>query len=244
MMTNLEGKKILITGGTTGIGRAIAMKLANYGVQLFIFGRYEEPLAETIAEVKKIDPNVKCEGIVADVATKEDIERVFQAVDEKLGGLDVLINNAAIAYQSIIEGNYDEWQYVVNTNLLGYMACAHEAIKRMRSKNGHIINIGSMSAETKQKDSSVYVATKSGIRGFSIALRKEVADLGIKVSLIEPGAVDTDMQDGTKEEKKEKIENMEMLPANDIAEATYYCLAQPMATAIVHLQIRPHAQLI
>ena len=101
-----------------------------------------------------------------------------------------------------------------------------------------------MSADVREEDSSVYVATKSGIQGFNEALRKEVNELGIKVSLIEPGAVDTDMQEFSREEKDEKIENLEMLKAKDIALAVVYCLAQAPRTAVVDLKIKPQMQII
>ena len=101
-----------------------------------------------------------------------------------------------------------------------------------------------MSAEVREETGTVYVATKEAVRGFSAALRKEVNPLGIKVSLIEPGAVTSDMQPGTKQEHKKKIENMEMLEAEDIAMSVLFCLCQPKRCDIVSLQIRPHLQII
>lgn len=241
----ITGKRVLITGGTTGIGRAIAILLASYGARTMFFGRHQEQVDETIAAIKALENETECYGMTADIADPEDISRVFEMVDNRFGGIDILINNAALAYQSIMEGDYKDWQYVVQTNLLGYMACCHEAVSRMReTKYGHIVNIGSMSADVREQNSSVYVATKSAIQGFSEALRKEVNQLGIKVTLIEPGAVDTDMQEGSASEKKGKIEEMEMLEADDIALSVVFCLAQPLRTDIVELQIRPHLQLI
>lgn len=101
-----------------------------------------------------------------------------------------------------------------------------------------------MSADVREENSSVYVATKSAIQGFSEALRKEVNPLGIKVSLIEPGAVDTDMQEDDPAEKKEQVKRFEMLKEEDVAWSILFCLAQPKRTDIVKLQIRPHLQLI
>jgi NADP-dependent 3-hydroxy acid dehydrogenase YdfG len=111
-------------------------------------------------------------------------------------------------------------------------------------REGHIVNIGSMSAETHEETGTVYVATKSAIRGFSAALRKEVNELGIKVSLIEPGAVTSDMQPAPKEEQRKQIEKMEMLEAEDIAMSVLFCLSQPKRSDIVSLQVRPHLQVI
>jgi NADP-dependent 3-hydroxy acid dehydrogenase YdfG len=122
----------------------------------------------------------------------------------------------------------------------------HEAVKRMKANGwGHIVNIGSMSADVREKDSSVYVATKAGIQGFSEALRKEVNALGIKVTLIEPGAVGTDMQDQySPEEQRERIEQMKMLRSEDIAACVLYTITQPKRCDVVTLQIRPHLQSI
>jgi NADP-dependent 3-hydroxy acid dehydrogenase YdfG len=240
---SLNNKNILITGGTTGIGRSTAILLAAQGAQVMIFGRHEKELDDAMRDIKDTGGSVS--GTVADTSNPKDIKRVFQEVDKQLGNLDVLINTAALGYKSVMEGEYEDWSYIVNTNLLGYMAMAHEAIERMKSKKqGHIINVGSMSADVREKDSSVYVATKAGIQGFSEALRKEVNPLGIKVSLIEPGAVGTDMQPQSPEEQRKLEEKLEMLKAEDIATCILYTLTQPKRCDVVMVQIRPHLQSI
>jgi NADP-dependent 3-hydroxy acid dehydrogenase YdfG len=210
-----------------------------------VFGRHQAQVDETVSEMMSMDRETSCYGMVADVADPKDIARVFEMVDNQFGGLDILINNAAVAYQSIMEGNYEDWQYVVQTNLTGYMACCHEAISRMQHRSSaHLINIGSMSADVREENSSVYVATKAAIQGFSEALRKEVNPLGIKVTLIEPGATDTDMQESSSAEKQQQIDELKMLKSDDVAWSVLFCLAQPARTDIVNLQIRPHLQLI
>lgn len=241
----IAGKRVLITGGTTGIGRATALLLAAHGAKLMVFGRHQQQVEETLSEIMCMDGEASCYGMVADVANPKDIKRVFAMVDSQFRGLDILINNAAMAYQSVMEGHYENWQYVVQTNITGYMACCHEAINRMQqSKSAHIINVGSMSADVREENSSVYVATKSAVQGFSEALRKEVNTHGIKVTLIEPGATDTDMQKDSSAEKHHQVEQLKMLKADDVAWSILFCLAQPERTDIVNLQIRPHLQLI
>jgi len=164
----ISNKTVLITGGTTGIGRATAFLLAAQGARVMIFGRHEKELHDALKDIQLADSENKVFGLTADVSNPDDIRRVFQQVDEKFKGLDILVNNAALAYESIMEGGYSDWQYIVNTNLLGYMACAHEAAERMKPNGrGHIVNIGSMSADRHEKGSAVYVATKAGIQGFS-----------------------------------------------------------------------------
>jgi NADP-dependent 3-hydroxy acid dehydrogenase YdfG len=239
--TSVAGKGILITGGTTGIGRATAILLARRGANVLIFGRHEQELKDALSDLQ--DSRGDVHGMTADVTKPAEIERVFQEADRKLGQLDVLINNAALGAGSIVDDSYTEWEYIVKTNLLGYMACAHEAVRRMQEVGGgHIVNVGSMSADVREEGSSVYVATKSGIQGFSEALRKEVNKHGIKVTLIEPGSVGTDMQPETPAEQREKEQSGTMLKAEDIATCIHYCLVQPARCDVIGVQIRPHGQ--
>jgi NADP-dependent 3-hydroxy acid dehydrogenase YdfG len=238
---SVSGKSILITGGTTGIGRATALLLASQGARVMIFGRHDRELEDAMNDIRKTGGEVM--GLTADAASPGDVKRIFEQVDRQMDKLDILINNAALGYNSIMEGNYNEWQYVIGTNLLGYMAIAHEAIERMKANgSGHIVNLGSMSADVREKGSSVYVATKAGIQGFTEALRKEVNQHGIKVTLIEPGAVGTDMQPQPPYEQRQLQEKMEMLKAEDIAACIYYAITQPKRCDVVTIQIRPHLQ--
>src|SRR5215208_405700 len=235
-------KSILITGGTTGIGRATAILLASQGARVMIFGRQQNDLDEAMKDIREAGGEVL--GLTADVSDPQDIQRVFQEFDQQMDKLDILINNAALGYGSVMEGGYPEWEYILKTNLLGYMAMTHEAVERMKANGwGHIVNIGSMSAQVREKNSSLYVATKSGIQGFSEALRKEVNSHGIKVTLIEPGAVGTDMQsDYPPAEQRKKEEKMEMMKAEDIAACVLYTITQPKRCDVVTMQIRPHMQ--
>lgn len=241
---NIDRRKIVITGGSTGIGKAAALLLSSLGGDVFIFGRDKDDLDRALEEIQA-QAEGKVYGITADIALKEDIEMVWKEIDQRLGGVDILINNAALGADGITEEEYENIRYILETNILGYISFAKEAVKRMTiQQRGHIVNIGSMSAETHEETGTVYVATKSAVRGFSAALRKEVNPLGIKVSLIEPGAVSSDMQPGTREEHRGKIQKMEMLEAEDIAMSILFCLSQPKRCDIVSLQARPHLQII
>ncbi len=241
---SIEGKSILVTGGTTGIGRATAILLAKIGANILTFGTDQSHLDDALEDIKKAAKG-SVHGFIADIANEEGVKKVFQEVQDNFGGLDILVNNAALPYGSVVEGNYSEWKRIIDTNLTGYLACAGEAYRIMKEKGeGHIVNIGSMSADVREEGSSVYVAAKSGIQGFSESLRKQINPEGIKISLIEPGAVDTDMQAEDPEKKKENVENLEMLTADDIAVAVLFCLSQPKRCDIVDIKIRPHLQLI
>jgi NADP-dependent 3-hydroxy acid dehydrogenase YdfG len=243
--TDLTGLGVIITGGTTGIGRATAILLAQKGANVLITGQSSEHLDEALESIKETGPQGNFDGITADLATKEGVEAVFNKADETIGNLDVLINNAALAYQGVSDGGYEDWERVVKTNLLGYIGCTRGALDRMTQQGrGHVILIGSMSADVRETGSSIYVATKAGIQGFAEAVRKEVNEKGIKVTLIEPGAVGTDMQPANTDEQQQNQENLEMLKAEDIAAAIIYTLQQPFRCDVVELKIRPHLQLI
>lgn len=238
----LAGKRVLVTGGTTGIGRATALMLAHWGAKVLVFGRNEKELNDAIKSASSLGLELK--GFTADVSKKEAISHIFEKVDSDLGGLDVLINNAALAFGSVTEKSYDDWKYIVDTNLMGYFACARGAMDRMKERGGHIVHVGSMSAEVREEGSSLYVATKAAIDGFSASLRKEVNKHGIKVTLIEPGATATDMQGNNAEKLAQKTESMEMLKAEDVAATIVFSLAQPKRCDVVRIQVRPHLQLI
>ncbi|WP_337176179.1 SDR family oxidoreductase [Paludisphaera sp.] len=236
----IAGKGAIVTGGTTGIGRATALRLAADGAKVLICGRHQRELDDAMADLREAGGEVH--GMTVDLSRREDATRLFAEADRLLGRVDILVNNAALGAGGIGDESESDWEYVIRTNLIGYLACAREAIARMRAAGaGHIVNIGSMSADVREEGSSVYVATKSAIQGFSESLRKEVNKLGIKVSLIEPGAVGTDMQPD-KETHAAQAESGEMLKAEDIADCVLFCLTQPWRCDVVAVSIRPHAQ--
>lgn len=239
----LKDKSVIVTGGTTGIGRAIARLLATRGARVLIFGRHERELQEVLDEFSTTGPEIH--GITADVSRLEDVQRVFQQADQTFGRLDILVNNAAVEGAEFEVESPESIDYVVRTNVGGYLMCAHEAVTRMKLRSsGHIVNIGSMSASLREPDASTYVATKAAIQGFSESLRKTVNADGIKVTLIEPGAVATDLVDLSDEAKEEAQTNLEMLKPEDIAACVYFCLTQPPRCDVVSLEVRPHLQII
>ena len=239
---SLAGKAVVVIGGTTGIGRETAKLLASQGARVLIYGRHEKELQDALADIQPVG---QVFGTVADQANPEDVARVFQEADAKLGGVDILVSNAGLAAQSILDSEYAEWQYVVQTNLLGTMACARQAVDRMAKKgDGHIVFIGSLSAKARNAESNVYVATKSGVEGFTDALAKEVSEKGIRVTTIEPGKVGADFPNSKPEEQPEQEAKGEMLKTQDIAAGVLYALIQPKRCDVAFMQIRPIQQSI
>jgi NADP-dependent 3-hydroxy acid dehydrogenase YdfG len=235
----LAGKRILLTGGSTGIGRATFAALAKEGAKLLTFARDPGPLAQLIEEAGVGD---EC-GMTADASLREDLHRVFEAVDTRLGGIDVLIANAALGAEPIHEMDEDDWREVVETNLVGYLSCTRAAVKRMMAQGGgQIVLVSSISPDIKKPGESVYAATKGGIDAFALTLRKEVADANIRISVIQPGSTGSNMQSSSAEEQREAIARQEMLSAEEVAEAILFVLTRSARCDIPVLRIEPLRQ--
>jgi 3-hydroxy acid dehydrogenase / malonic semialdehyde reductase len=239
--SSLDGKRVLLTGGTTGIGRALLIALASQGARLLTCGRNQDPLNVAL----KLAGLPSEAGLTADVCNQGDLHRLFSAVDERLGGLDIAICNAAVGARSITEMDNDKWRYVVETNLVGYMACARAAIDRMaKQQDGHILLVSSISGDIPMGGESVYAATKAGVDGFALALRQELRDAGIAVSTVSPGSVGSDMQECSVEHQRQLIEREEMLYAEDVADAAMWILTRPHRCDVFDVRIEPRRQQI
>lgn len=244
-IAKLEGKSAIVTGGTTGIGRATALLLAKHGVKTVIFGRHEQELNDTLRDLG--DTHGDFHGLIADSAYEDQLANVFRETRERYGGLDILINNAALPGGSILETSYEQTLYMLRVNILGYLACIREAVGMMKERGGgHIVNVGSMSAKVREIGSDVYVATKAAIEGFSESLRKQLGQENIRISLIEPGSVGTNLSSEPPDLEKQVNQEAEgqSLEAEDIAHAIYYTLTQPPRSNIYELRIGPTKQQI
>jgi len=237
---SLVGRKAVITGGTTGIGRAIAVLLASEGVKVFVCGRTPEHLGDARDRIREVGDG---DGIDLDLAEPDGVKRFFAAADEYLGGLDVAIVNAAVPASGLTEMDDDSLRYALATDFTAYITSAHEAAKRLKDK-GDIVLIGSMSAHVLGPHSTVYAGMKAGIAGFSEALRRELGPKGIKVSLVEPGKTGADFQypDIPAEKQREMIHAESMLRAEDIAVGVEFLLRQPRRAVVQQLTISPRVQ--
>jgi len=235
----LKDKRILLTGGTTGIGRAMLIAFARAGARVLTLGRDQAALDEALEQAA--GEGGELHGLTADLAKREEITRIFDAVDERLGGLDILVSNAALGADPIDAMEDAAWRYVIDVNLVGALACARGALERF-TEGGQIVIIGSISADIHAPGESVYSATKAGLQAFAETLRKEVADRDIRVSLVEPGTTGSDMQESDPDQQHGKIEAAEMLRAEDIAETVAFILSRPSRVDIVSLRIEPRLQ--
>ena len=241
-MPQLTGKRAIITGGSTGIGRAIAVLLASEGVKVFICGRNEEHLADALARIREVGEG---DGLAIDLAEADAIPKLFDAATAYLGGLDVAVINAAIAAEGLSDMSEKDLRYAIATDFTAYLLSAHAAVERLErsdEKAADIVLIGSMSAHVLGPSSTVYAGIKYGIQGFAEAFRREMGVKNVKVSLVEPGLTGSDMQTDPPEEQREKIKKEESLRAEDIAVAVQYILTQPNRAVVQQLTITPRMQ--
>jgi NADP-dependent 3-hydroxy acid dehydrogenase YdfG len=234
----------VINGGTTGIGLATVNLLASRGARVLLFGRDRDEVNDAVAQATAAGGEAY--GVAADVTRQREVIRVFKEADKRFGNrLDILINNAAAIDNGVTDGDYDGWRKMLDTNVRGYIHCAREAIDRMRPrKDGHILMVGSMSADLREPNNDVYVATTAAVQALCEAMRKNVNKDGIRLSLIEPGAVDTPMQRKSEADKARRVRAMEMIEPADVAECIVFALSQPKRVDIVEMRVRPLKQLI
>ncbi len=232
---SLAGRRAMITGGTTGIGRAIAVLLASEGVKVFVCGRTPEHLEDALARIGEVGEG---SGIAVDLSKPQDVHRFFSAADEYLGGLDIAVINAAVPADALADTSEADTRYQIETDFTAYLICTQKAAERM-TEGSDIVLIGSMSGVSRMPGSSIYVAAKAGIEGFSMSLRKELAEKNIKVGLIEPGFTGADFQypDFPPEKQRQLIHEHKMLRAEDIAAAAHFMLSQPRRTAVSMMRV-------
>ena len=225
---DLTGKTAIVTGGTRGIGRAIAKALVGAGLQVAITARSEDDIASAVSE---LNPGT-VRGYVCDVRDYDQVRAVFA----EIGGIDILVNNAGVGLFAPVESmSPDDFRTVLETNLFGVFYCCHEAIPLMKQRGGgYIINISSLAGANAHPRLAAYNASKFGLNGFSEALMQEVRHDGIKVSYIMPGSVNTEF--GGDEPSDEK--SWQLQPV-DVAQVVMDLLAYPDRALPSRVEIRP-----
>ncbi len=246
---SLKGKTVIITGASSGIGEATALKLAKEGANVVLTARREDRLKELKSKIDK-EGNGKSLVVPGDVTSKEDFKKIVDQTKSEFNSIDGLINNAGLMPLSFVKNLHtEEWDTMVDVNIKGVMnGVAAVLPTMMEQKSGNIINISSSAGSKIYPGGAVYCATKSAVKMFSEGLRMELApNFNINVTSIEPGFVETELtQTITDEEIKEGLlsnfEEMTPLQAEDIAEAIFYSLSQPKRANINDVYIMPTEQ--
>ena len=239
----LEGKVILVTGASSGIGREVALALSAAGARVAIGARRADRLAGLVESAPgEVLP------LQLDVTDSESVQRAVAETVDHYGRLDALINNAGLMQSGLILGaDVREWQRMIDTNLLGSMYAVHAALPHLLETKGAVVQVSSTAARSASLGSGVYAATKFGISAFSESLRQEVTRRGVRVIVIQPGFVDTELTshitDATMQAAAADIAaSMRTLKPGDIAEAVVYALSQPEHVSVNEILVRPTDQ--
>ncbi len=232
---NLNGKSAIVTGGTKGIGRAIAEALVREGVNVCISSRHEAEIEQAVGDMGGLG-EAEVVGAVCDVRVEEEVNALVEHAVTEFGGVDILVNNAGIGIFGKVEDLAPEdFRAVLETNLFGVFYCCHAAIPEMKKRGGgYIINISSLAGTNAHPQMAAYNASKFGLNGFSEALMQEVRHEGIKVSYIMPGSVNTEF--GGDEASAEK--SWQLQP-EDIARVVLDLLHHDERSLPSRVEIRP-----
>jgi 3-hydroxy acid dehydrogenase / malonic semialdehyde reductase len=241
-------KIALITGATSGIGKACSIKFAQNGYDIILTGRRKERL-ETFRKELENHYKIKVLTLCFDIRQKNVVINHMENLDKRWQKIDVLVNNAGLALdlKPVQEGNFDDWDTMIDTNLKGLLYMSHIVSKLMiENGSGHIINIGSIAGKEVYPNGNVYCATKHAVDGLTRAMRIDLVKFGIKVSQIAPGAVETEFSKvrfkGDMERAKKVYEGYKPLSGENVAEAIYYVTTLPEHVNINDLTIMPMAQ--
>ncbi len=245
--TAISGRTALITGASSGIGKAIAEQFAAAGVNLVIAARRLERLSE-LAHRLSAEHGVRVIAEKLDVQKNDDVVAMFARVAKEGISIDIVVNNAGLALSTdkIQNGSVTNWHIVIDTNIKGVLHVTRAALLGMIERNyGHIINIGSVAGHDCYALGNVYCATKFAVRALSKSLRLDLVGTAIRVSEIDPGAVMTEFSEvrwNDKEKAKKHYEGFTPLTAYDIADAALYCATRPPHVNIAELVVYPQAQ--
>ncbi|HYQ77479.1 MAG TPA: SDR family NAD(P)-dependent oxidoreductase [Solirubrobacterales bacterium] len=249
---DLDQTVALVTGASSGIGEAAAKALSARGATVALVARRADRLDQLAGEIA--DSGGTALPIEADVTEREQATAAVARAVEELGRLDVLVNNAGVMLLGpVVDAPVEEWEQMVHVNLLGLLYTAHAALPHLLKaaesdprRVADLVNISSVAGRMARKGSGVYNATKHGVGAFSESLRQEVTGRHLRVSLVEPGAVATELQSHNRPGVREEIENrfvdMDILQAEDIADAIAYVVTRPRHVAINEVLVRPTQQ--
>jgi NADP-dependent 3-hydroxy acid dehydrogenase YdfG len=252
MPERLDGTVALITGASSGIGEATALALAEAGASVALVARRADRLTALAARIR--DGGGSALAVEADVTDETQARDAVDRTVSELGRLDTLVNNAGVMLLGPVVGApVEEWERMLQINLSGLLYCTHAALPHLLQAAGDgprrvadLVNISSVAGRVPREGSGVYNATKHGVGAFSESLRQEVTRRHVRVSLVEPGAVATELAGHNRPEIQEtmakRFADMERLEAADIADAIHYIVSRPRRMAVNEMLIRPTEQ--
>jgi NADP-dependent 3-hydroxy acid dehydrogenase YdfG len=252
MTASLKGSTALVTGASSGIGEATARALAGHGAAVAVAARRGDRLDALVAAIEA--DGGRALAIETDITDREQAIAVVERTVAELGRLDVLINNAGVMLLGpAVDAPIEEWDRMVALNLNGMLYVAHAATPHLlrAAEDGprrvaDLVNVSSVAGRRATSGSGVYNATKFAVNAFTEALRQEVTERHVRVSVIEPGAVDTELRTHLRDEVREQAERtfagIERLAAEDVADAIAYIVTRPWHVAINEVLIRPTEQ--
>jgi NADP-dependent 3-hydroxy acid dehydrogenase YdfG len=246
--TKLPNPVAMITGASSGIGAAIAHRLAREGYRIAVCARRQERLQQLALDLKEQGASVITQSV--DLRQESQILDFFDTIRRTWNGVDVLINNAGLGHRaSLMDGDTEAWRDMLEVNVLALCVCTREAVQNMRDRGGrgHIIHISSMSGHRVPSSSGVYAASKFAVRALTEGLRQELraADSEIRVSSISPGYVETEFAEkyhNSQEKAQAVYSRFPVLQPQDIAEAVWYVLSQPSHVQVHDVMLRPTRQ--
>lgn len=239
-------KTALITGATSGIGKATAQEFAKHKIRLILCGRREERLQSLKEELSKF---TEVTTLQFDVSKKEEVISAIDSLPENFKKIDILINNAGNAHglSTIQDGNMDDWDAMLDINVKGLLYVTKAIIPKMIAQNeGFIVNIGSTAGKEVYKNGNVYCASKFAVNALNKSMRLDLNDYNIRVSAIHPGMVETEFSEvrfkGDTERAKSVYSGLKPLQAADIADIIYFVISRPYYVNIEELVVYPIAQ--
>jgi clavulanate-9-aldehyde reducatase len=244
----IEDKVVAITGASSGIGEATALACAKAGAKVALAARRADRIEELAARIEA--DGGRAVAIETDVADEASARAFVEGARDQLGGLHGLVNNAGVMLLGAVEGaDTEHWRRMLDVNCLGLLYCTHAALPIMREQGaGHIVNVSSVAGRVASLGSAVYNMTKWGVCGFSEGLRQEALHANVRVTIIEPGFVETELQGHNAGNPivMEATENLraqiDPLQASDIADAITFALTRPQHVSVNEVLIRPTKQ--
>jgi NADP-dependent 3-hydroxy acid dehydrogenase YdfG len=243
----LDGVVAVVTGASSGIGRATAVALGSEGATVALVARREEKLREVAHAVDEHGGKALLMG--ADVTDQHEAERAVTRTVDETGRLDILVNNAGVGYMApVAESSVDQWQRMVDVNVMGMLHCTHAALPHLlragRGERGvaDVVNISSVAGRYVRVGNSVYAATKHAVGAFSESLRQEVTARNVRVCVTEPGMVRTELTDGWADSPPFPNSDFRWLDADDIADSVTYVVTRPAHASVNEILVRPTHQ--